>query len=163
MSTNPRPGWEGGINLHDIADDEMLELARNFLEKHKDGVQSEAVCIFKELCINLIETDGEYHSSFSITRPDPDLRGMYASLTGRGNVYLEALNKIHAPESYVIGEIIKIDFHEFVHHFLSTNTIRNNCCTNHKNNSVGECWLCKFTHGLKVMVTVEPIKPYGEA
>lgn len=151
------------LNLKDIADDELIELARDFLEKHKDGVQSEEVCIFKEFCINLIETDGEYHSTFSIIQPDPNPRGIYASLTGKGTVYLEALNRIHAPESYVIGEIIKIDFHEFIHHFLATNTIRNNCCTNHKNNDIGECWLCKFTHSLKVTVTDEPIKQHGGA
>jgi hypothetical protein len=57
-------------------------------------------------------------------------------------------------ECFVIDEITRIDFHEFVHHFLNKNEIVNDCCDHHENEietsdsgnlTNPDCWLCNFT------------------
>jgi len=68
----------------------------------------------------------------------------------------------------LLEEIVKTDVHEFIHYFLYTNEIENDCCGEekhiHLNNLVfDECWLCDFTkHKLNVKIspTAAPIKQF---
>lgn len=83
-------------------------------------------------------------------------------ITRRKNKWLRqtACDK-YIGESEVLKEIIKTDFHEFIHHFLTINKISNDCCDEEKhqhdskNMIFGECWLCNFTHNIKVDITSE--------
>ncbi len=44
----------------------------------------------------------------------------------------EQISKEDYVDELIIGEIIRTDFHEFVHHFLNTHKIENNCCDHEK-------------------------------
>jgi len=62
-------------------------------------------------------------------------------------------------EAEVIKKIISSLFHEFIHFFLHTNNIINDCCEVQHHGVGNRCWLCEFTHQYEDTIHVSTNTP----